>query len=404
MDWDAVRREFPALAHWTYLNTATFGQLPRRATEAVARHFAHRDELACADFLAWYDDADRIRAKIGRLINCAADDIAFVPNASTALGLLLAGLDWRPGDRVLTLEHEFPNNLYAPGLLQRFGVETTACPWDRFYDSVNARTRLVILSSVNYNTGFAPPLAELSEFLRARGVLLFIDGTQSVGALALRCRRIQPDMLAVHGYKWLLSPNGAGFFYIAPQLRERLQPNVVGWRSHRDWRNVDNLHHGVPELLPAPKNTRAGRSPSRLLYAMEASLDLISRSARCHRAARSRFGWTEDAASCANSAPRVADWRFSHRRRAIREPRRFGLGASAQGAARVGGRAARSSARVAAPLQQRTGFGNIRAGAAGACCKISPASGTSRCARDSAARSELRSSETAASASARDPW
>jgi cysteine desulfurase / selenocysteine lyase len=275
MDWDGVRREFPALAHWTFLNTATFGQLPRRATDAVARHFAHRDELACGDFLAWYNDADRIRAKIGRLINCGPEDIAFVPNASTALGLLLAGLDWQPGDRVLTLEHEFPNNLYAPGLLERFGVETTACPWDRFYESVNASTRLAIVSSVNYNTGFAPPLAEMSDYLHARGVLLFVDGTQSVGALRFDAARIQPDMLAVHGYKWLLSPNGAGFFYIAPQLRERLQPNVVGWRSHRDWRNVDNLHHGVPELLPSAEKYEGGSVSFALLYAMEASLDLI---------------------------------------------------------------------------------------------------------------------------------
>src|SRR5580704_1019513 len=274
-DWAAIRGEFPALAHWTYLNTATFGQLPRRATGAVARHFAHRDELACGDFLAWYDDADRIRAKIGRLINSALEDIAFVPNSSTALGLLLAGLDWRPGDHVLTLEHEFPNNLYAPGLLQRFGVETTACPWDRFYESVRAETRLVIVSSVNYNTGFAPPLAEMAEFLRARGVLLFIDGTQSVGALRFDAASIQPDMLAVHGYKWLLSPNGAGFFYIAPQLRERLQPNVVGWRSHRDWRNVDNLHHGVPELLARAEKYEGGSVSFALLYAMETSLDLI---------------------------------------------------------------------------------------------------------------------------------
>ncbi len=275
MDWDAVRCEFPALTRWTFLNTATFGQLPRRATDAVARHFAHRDELACADFLAWYDDADRIRAKIGRLINCAAEDVAFVPNASTALGLLLAGLDWRPGDHVLTLEHEFPNNLYAPGLLERIGVSTTACPWDRFYESVTDRTRLAIVSSVNYNTGFAPPLAEMAEFLHARGVLLFFDGTQSVGALRFDTARIQPDMLAVHGYKWLLSPNGAGFFYIAPQLRERLQPNVVGWRTHRDWRNVDNLHHGVPELVPSAEKYEGGSVSFALLYAMEASLDLM---------------------------------------------------------------------------------------------------------------------------------
>jgi cysteine desulfurase/selenocysteine lyase len=274
-DWAAIRGEFPALAHWTYLNTATFGQLPRRATDAVARHFAHRDELACRDFLAWYDDADRIRAKIGRLINCQPDDIAFVPNASTPLGLLLAGLNWRSGDRVLTLEHEFPNNLYAPGLLERFGVETDACPWDRFYESVSAKTRLVIVSSVNYTTGFAPPLAEASDFLRSRGILLYVDGTQSVGALRFDAASIQPDMLAVHGYKWLLSPNGAGFFYIAPQLRERLQPNVVGWRSHRDWRNVDNLHHGVPELLASAEKYEGGSVSFALLYAMEASLDLI---------------------------------------------------------------------------------------------------------------------------------
>ena len=275
VDWEAVRSEFPALAHWTYLNTATFGQLPRRATEAVARHFAHRDEVACWDFLTWYDDADRLRANIGRLICCGAEDIAFVPNASTALGILLTGLDWRPGDRIVTLEHEFPNNLYAPALLGRFGVEMVESSWKQFYESVDERTRLVAISSANYNTGFAPPLEEIAEFLRARGVLLFVDGTQSLGALRFNASRIQPDMFAVHAYKWMLSPNGVGFMYVRPDLRERLRPNVMGWRSHRDWRNVDNLHHGVPELTAAAEKYEGGSVSSSLLYAMEASIGLM---------------------------------------------------------------------------------------------------------------------------------
>ena len=116
------------------------------------------------------------------------DDIAFVPNASTALGLLLAGLDWRAGDRVLTLEHEFPNNLYAPGLLERFGVETTACPWDRFYESVNAKTRLAIVSSVNYTTGFAPPLAEAVGFSARPRHPVVCGWNPERGRAALRCR------------------------------------------------------------------------------------------------------------------------------------------------------------------------------------------------------------------------
>ena len=275
VDWNAVRSEFPALENWTYLNTATFGQLPRRGTEAVVRHFAHRDDLACWDFLSWYDDADRLRVKIARLIGCTADDIAFVPNATTALGILLSGMDWQPGDQILTLEHEFPNNLYAPSMLGRFGVELVESAWERLCASVNERTRLVAISSANYNTGFAPPLGELATQLRARDVLLYVDGTQSVGALRFDSAQIQPDMLAVHAYKWMLAPNGAGFFYIRPETREWLPPNAIGWRSHRDWRNVDNLHHGVPELTQSAERYEGGAVSSALLYALEASVDLM---------------------------------------------------------------------------------------------------------------------------------
>ena len=275
VDWQAVRREFPAVENWTYLNTATFGQMPRRASEAVSAHFAHRDELACWDFLTWYDDADRLRGKVARLIHCAADDIAFVASASSALGILLAGIDWRDGDQVLTLEHEFPNNLYAPAMFGRFGVRMIECAWERLYEAVNDRTRLVLISSVNYNTGFAPPLEELSAFLRARDVLLYVDGTQSVGALQFDTARIQPDMLAVHAYKWMLAPTGAGFVYVAPRVREWLAPNAFGWRSHHGWRNVDNLHHGLPELTGSAEKYEGGNLASALLCALEASVDLM---------------------------------------------------------------------------------------------------------------------------------
>src|SRR5258708_5361942 len=100
-DWAVVRAEFPALANWTYLNTATYGQVPRRGAEAIAQHFAHRDELACADFLDWYADADRYRADIARLINAAPDDIAYIPNASAALSLVSGGIAWKPGGNLV---------------------------------------------------------------------------------------------------------------------------------------------------------------------------------------------------------------------------------------------------------------------------------------------------------------
>ncbi|HEX8985356.1 MAG TPA: aminotransferase class V-fold PLP-dependent enzyme [Bryobacteraceae bacterium] len=275
VDWQAVRREFPALERCTYLNTATFGQLPRRAVDAAARHFAHRDETACADFLDWFDDIQALRASLAQLINAEAADIAFVPNVGSALALLMTGLDWRAGDRILTLQDEFPNNIYAPALAARNGVEFVEAPWERFFEELTPRTRLVLLSEVSYMNGRRPPLAEISRRAHAAGALLYVDGTQSLGALRFDAAAIQPDMLAAHGYKWLLAPNGAAFMYVRPGLRERLEPLAVGWRSHRGWREVDNLHQGAPVFADSAEKYEGGMLPFALLYAMQASVDMM---------------------------------------------------------------------------------------------------------------------------------
>lgn len=273
IDWNAVRAEFPALDHWTYLNTATYGHVPRRGAAALAAHFAHREELACSDFLAWYDESDRIRNSVARLIHATADDVAFIPNSSTSLGLIASGIDWKPGDNVVTLADEFPNCLYMPALIERHGVTFREVPWERLYDSIDARTRLVVMSEVNYATGLRPPLAELSHFLHERGVLLYVDGTQSVGALQFDVRESQPDLLAVHAYKWMCSPTGVGFMYVAPSLRAKLLPNVAGWRTHKDWHNVDDLHHGMPVLKDAAERYEGGGLAFGLLDAMGAVAD-----------------------------------------------------------------------------------------------------------------------------------
>lgn len=273
--WEHVRSEFPALERWTFLNTATFGQLPRRAVEAVARHFAHRDETACADFLTWFDDHDRLRGKLARMFNAGVDDVAYVPNAATALALLSAGLEWRPGDEIITLEHEFPNQIYAPAHLARRGVVLREAPFAQVFDLLNDRTRMVALSTVNYATGFRAPLEELCRECARRGVVTFLDGTQSAGALRFDFAGVAPDLFAVNAYKWMLAPNGAGFMLVHARLRDRLSPLTVGWRSHHDWRNVDHLHHGAPEFKTSAEKYEGGMLPSAALYALEASVDLM---------------------------------------------------------------------------------------------------------------------------------
>lgn len=272
MNWNAVRTQFPALQNCTYLNSATFGQLALRTQAAVARHFAHRDEHACADFLTWFDDMDELRGLIAQLIHCDASDIAFVSNAAAALSLFLGGIDWQPGDRVATLPDEFPNQYYYANWLQAKGVELVEVPG---MTTLPERTRAIVLSTVNYTNGYRPELSRISALAHAAGALLYVDGTQSLGALQFDVRAVQPDMFAVDGYKWMLCPNGATFFYITPEVRRRIPPAVIGWRSDRGWRSVDELHHGVPDFPEAAERYEGGMLPFPSLYGMAESVRML---------------------------------------------------------------------------------------------------------------------------------
>lgn len=274
-DWSVVRAQFAAMSGWTYLNTATYGLMPQSAADAMACHVARRDERACSDFLEWFDDMDEIRGACARLVHCNWTDIAFVMNAATGLSTLILGLAWQPGDEVLTLEGEFPNQLYVSSVLRRLGVKLRAVPWSGFYSAVDARTRLAVVSTVNYATGFRVPLEEVSRYWRERGVFLYVDGSQSVGALEFDISRVRPSALCVDAYKWMLSPNGAGFLYVEPELRERLASSIVGWRSDRNWRSVDGLNHGEPVFAETAEKYEGGMLPFPSLYGMGAVLDLM---------------------------------------------------------------------------------------------------------------------------------
>jgi selenocysteine lyase/cysteine desulfurase len=249
--------------------------LPRAAADAVISHLTHRDETASTRFLSWFDDMDLIRAAVARLVNGDASDIAFVQSASAGLSYLIQGLKWTAGDEILTLKGEFPNQMYQSAAVKRFGATHRAVSWPDFYAAVCERTRVVLLSIVNYATGFVPPLEDISRFLRERGVLLYVDGTQSVGALRFDVKKVLPAMLCVDAYKWMMSPNGAGFVYVDAELRQQLAPTVVGWRSDAGWRKVGSLNHGEPVFGGTAEKFEGGMIPFPSLYAMGAVVDLL---------------------------------------------------------------------------------------------------------------------------------
>jgi cysteine desulfurase/selenocysteine lyase len=255
------------------LNTATLGLIPRRVRAAVDKHFARRDALAHTDFVSWWDDMDQLRALIAQMIHASAGDIAFLPNSAAALAIARSAIEWQAGDEILTLEDEFPNQVYASAGLD--GVRLIETDLPQLWNHVGPRTRMVSISAVNYQTGMRAPWESMIGPLRDRGIFTYVDATQSFGALVSDIRGCQPDIYAVNCYKWACAPAGAAFACIHESLRARLNPGTIGWRSDRGWRDMENLRHGAPVFSDAAERFEGGMLSFPSLYGLKASIEWL---------------------------------------------------------------------------------------------------------------------------------
>ncbi|HEX9940901.1 MAG TPA: aminotransferase class V-fold PLP-dependent enzyme [Thermoanaerobaculia bacterium] len=237
-----LRGEFPVTADYAYLNHAAIAPLPRRSAERMA---ALADTVSRTGDRLWLErnaEAERVRGLAARLLGAReVHEVAFVENTSTGLSFVAQGFDWQTGDNVVGADLEFPSNVYPWMQLAGRGVEYRTVPErdgridpDELLSRVDDRTRMLVLSSVQYASGFRSDLARLGAACRERGVLFVVDAIQSLGALAHDVERENIDVLAAASHKWLLGPEGIGVLYVSDRAIDRLRPVRSGWRSMRD--------------------------------------------------------------------------------------------------------------------------------------------------------------------------
>ncbi len=252
------RHDFYSTDGVTYLNCAYMGPMPRLAIEAVRAALRLKMTphlLADRDFFTY---PDAFRAAVARLLAVPAERIAVTDSTTSGIMLLVNGLDWRRGDRVLLPAGSFPANRFPWHWLARRGVEVVEVPEDddavsdaeRFAAAWSPKTRVLAAGWVSYRTGRRRDLAGLGELCRSRGALFVVDGTQGVGGLALDLAATPCDLLACSGYKWMLGPYGTGFAYLAPDLAARLVPHNVNWFRVAGAEDFNRLAERPLDLVP----------------------------------------------------------------------------------------------------------------------------------------------------------
>jgi selenocysteine lyase/cysteine desulfurase len=230
---------FPATADRAYLNTAAVGLASRRLADT---YHALVDEWVTVgfDYVRGERAADDARSAVARLIGADVADVALIPSVSSAAGLVAAQLG--PADRgesIVIGEREYSSNHFPWRQLATKGYDVRQVPFvdgglepDVVARHVDGGTRLLAFSAVQTATGHRSDIPAISGLARAVGAIVFVDGSQLVGALPVADDLPDIDVLVAPDHKFLLhAGRGMGYCYLSRAVQERFTPVNAGWRA-----------------------------------------------------------------------------------------------------------------------------------------------------------------------------
>lgn len=277
---EQIRSLFKATQKYAYLNAAAVAPIPTTAIDAMNHQLADVAENGTSNFAQWVATKDRARALAAKMLKVRPEQVAFMRNTSDGIATIANGLDWKPGDNIVSFEREFPANFYAwRRIRDEMGVELRLTPevngrieLDDLVSMIDSSTKVVSISAVQYGSGFRSDLERIGQAARAVDALFVVDIIQAFGAQPLDLPAQYVDAACGASHKWLCAPEGCGIIYLSDRARERVRPTMVGWISvETPWDFEDRVQPFKPTALA----WESGTGPASLYYGLEQSLKLL---------------------------------------------------------------------------------------------------------------------------------
>ncbi len=257
-DLNPYREQFPVTRRLAYFNHAAVSPLCTPARHAMEALLAEVNEQGALHWQEWNQAYAAAKADLARLIGASPAEIAILKNTSECLSTVALGIDWKPGDRVVGVESEFPANLYPWLRLRERGVQVDLVPETAGgidLDELRRRcrgARVLAISFVQFLSGYRIDLDAVGSLCRETGTLFVLDAIQGLGAFPVDVKRAGIDVLAADGHKWMTGPEGSALFYVSPRALDEITPCEVGWQSVASAAEFDAARHLYHHPGPFP--------------------------------------------------------------------------------------------------------------------------------------------------------
>ena len=260
MGTNELRSLCPALQNKTYFNYGGQGPLPSSSLEAITASWSRIQELGPFTADVWPFIGTEVNSTRRLLAQCCGvppHRLALTENVTSGCVLPLWGLPFTEGDRLLIGDCEHPGVVSAcVELARRQNLAIDVLPvkhlrgdqahcdaavLEAIDQTLNPRTRLVVLSHLLWNTGQVMPIAAVADQLNQhpQQPFLLVDAAQSFGQIPVDEAAAAADIYAFTGHKWACGPEGLGGVALSERVVAEASPTVIGWRSLRDESKAD---------------------------------------------------------------------------------------------------------------------------------------------------------------------
>ena len=213
---------------------------------------------------------EEVRDKVKRLINCESNEVIFTSGCTDSLNKVVFGFCknyLKEGDEILLTKAEHASNV-LPWFELSEEIKTSVkyipltedhmVTVDNVIKSITDKTKVISLAQVTNVIGDIRPIKEITKIAHERGIIVIVDGAQSVPHMKVDVKDLDIDFLAFSAHK-MCGPTGVGVLFGKYNLLEKMKPTSFGGGMNSYFEvNFDREYSKIPTRFEAGTPNIAG--------------------------------------------------------------------------------------------------------------------------------------------------
>ena len=248
---------------------------PKILGEAVADYYdnyssnAHRGDYTLS--LKASEKYEETRGLVKDLINAhKTSEIAFTSGTTDSINKIVFGYFkyfLHDGDEVLLTKSEHASNLLPWFELASLkNLKISYIELDSNHEvlienvkrAITDKTKVISIAHISNVVGDIRPVKEIIRLAHEYGILVLLDGAQSVPHLKVDVQDLDVDFLAFSAHK-MCGPTGVGVLYGKESLLNDIRPIIFGGGMNADFNTAgERIYKSMPERLEAGTPNVAG--------------------------------------------------------------------------------------------------------------------------------------------------